>query len=279
MLSPSNSAVSHFVSVLASESSCGPLFGLITWNPKVDYLIDPIPHHYIRSPRVGAGAAIIAVYYVLLIPVLVTYLRLFYNVAWNPGFLPRGAPSIEDQDDNGSRSSNRRHRKHRRRRNSRSRGRTTEKTDRNDMDPDVEGGLDYAAEGKAYPLNTGGLESFYTKDVFVCQPDGRPSYCSTCCQFKTDRAHHCREVDRCVRKMDHFCPWCVPPSLCYCEQALTIDRVGGVVSETSFKFFIQFVSYTFIFCAFALIVCAVFTAELKKDEGRANPHWAVGIGL
>lgn len=206
-------------------------------------------------------------------------MRLFYNVAWNPGFLPRGAPSIEDQDDNGSRSSNRRHRKHRRRRSSRSRGRTTEKTDRIDMDPDVEGGLDYAAGGKAYPLNTGGLESFYTKDVFICQPDGRPSYCSTCCQFKTDRAHHCREVDRCVRKMDHFCPWYVPPSLCYYQWTLTVRRVGGVVSETSFKFFIQFVFYTFIFCTFALIVCAVFTAELKREEGRANPHWAVGIGL
>ena len=52
-----------------------------------------------------------------------------------------------------------------------------------------------------------------------------------------------------------------------------------MVSETSFKFFIQFVFYTFIFCTFALIVCAVFTAELKREEGRANPHWAVGIGL
>lgn len=77
------------------------------------------------------------------------------------------------------------------------------------MNPDVERGLDYAAGGKAYPLDTTGIESFYTKDVFVCQPDGRPPYCSTCCQFKTDRAHHCREVNRCVRKMDHFCPWCV----------------------------------------------------------------------
>ena len=46
---------------------------------------------------------------------------------------------------------------------------------------------------------------------------------------------------------------------------LTTTRVGGVVSETSFKFFIQFVFYTFIFCTFALIVCAIFTAELRRE--------------
>ncbi|KAF9894580.1 palmitoyltransferase pfa5 [Aspergillus nanangensis] len=62
--------------------------------------------------------------------------------------------------------------------------------------------------------------------------------------------------------MDHFCPW-----------------VGGVVSETSFKFFIQFIVYTGVFCTFALIVCAVFTAELKRETGKANVHWAIGMGL
>ena len=54
---------------------------------------------------------------------------------------------------------------------------------------------------------TPGLEAFYTKDVFVCEDDGRPIWCSKCLNWKPDRTHHCREVDRCVRKMDHFCPW------------------------------------------------------------------------
>jgi hypothetical protein len=43
------------------------------------------------------------------------------------------------------------------------------------------------------------------------------------------------------------------------------NRVGGVVSETSFKFFIQFLVYTTVFCAFTLIVSAYFTAELKRQ--------------
>lgn len=178
----------------------------------VDYLIKPYPH-YARSPRVGTGAAMLAVFYVLIIPMVVTYLRLVYNVVWNPGYLPRGAPEAlgsKDQQDGkqpADRSRRKHHRHHHRRRSSRARSRSTEKADRSEMDADVERGLDYDAGGKAYPLNPAGLEVFYTKDVFVCQPDGRPIYCSTCCQFKTDRAHHCREVNRCVRKMDHFCPW------------------------------------------------------------------------
>ena len=61
-----------------------------------------------------------------------------------------------------------------------------------------------------------GLEIFYTKDVFECTPDGRPIYCNPCGTWKPDRTHHCSEINRCVRKMDHFCPW-----------------VGGIVSETS----------------------------------------------
>ena len=52
-----------------------------------------------------------------------------------------------------------------------------------------------------------GLEDFYNKNVFVCEGDGRPIWCSMCLIWKPDRSHHCREVDRCVRKMDHYCPW------------------------------------------------------------------------
>lgn len=60
-----------------------------------------------------------------------------------------------------------------------------------------------------------GLERFYSKDVFVCESDGRPKWCHDCGQWKPDRASHSREIGRCVRKMDHYCPW-----------------VGGMVAET-----------------------------------------------
>ncbi len=51
------------------------------------------------------------------------------------------------------------------------------------------------------------LRDFYTRDVFTCEGDGRPIWCSTCLNWKPDRTHHCREAGRCVKKMDHFCPW------------------------------------------------------------------------
>lgn len=93
---------------------------------------------------------------------------------------------------------------HRKRRHRSRKPRDAEKVD---APVDLEQGINNHAGGRAYDLDSFGLESFYTKNVFVCQEDGRPPYCSTCCQFKTDRSHHCRELDRCVRKMDHFCPW------------------------------------------------------------------------
>lgn len=168
----------------------------------VNYLFHPFPR-YNRSPYVGAGVAIIVIYYILLIAAITTYFRLFYNVVWAPGYLPRGSPCLEDQE------SSHRSKQHRRRRHKSKGGRRgsrkAEKRER--LELDLERGLEYGVGGKAFPLDPTGLESFYTKDVFVCQADGRPPYCSSCCQFKTDRAHHCREVERCVRKMDHYCPW------------------------------------------------------------------------
>ncbi|KAL2809559.1 zf-DHHC-domain-containing protein [Aspergillus granulosus] len=220
----------------------------------IDYLIHPTPE-YTRASRPGAGAAIIAVFYILLLFVAITYLRLLYTVIWNPDLLPRSSPPTSEQHHTHApaRNSRERHRKRRRRH---------RKSISDKPDVDVERALDNNGGPLVLPWDTAGLENFYKRDVFVCQPDGRPIYCSKCLHYKPDRTHHCREVDRCVRKMDHFCPW-----------------VGGVVSEKSFKFFIQFVFYTAVFCTFVLIVCAIFTAELRRDTGDVNPHWVIGIGL
>lgn len=53
------------------------------------------------------------------------------------------------------------------------------------------------------------LRNFYEKEVYICEGNGKPIWCSYCSIYKPDRTHHCREVGRCVRKMDHFCPWLV----------------------------------------------------------------------
>lgn len=51
------------------------------------------------------------------------------------------------------------------------------------------------------------LHEWYSRDVYVCEPDGKPKWCWHCNCYKPDRSHHCSEVQRCVYKMDHFCPW------------------------------------------------------------------------
>ncbi|CRG87728.1 hypothetical protein PISL3812_04748 [Talaromyces islandicus] len=222
----------------------------------VDYLINP-QSHYDRKPRLGAGVAIIVIFYLLLFPVLATYLRLYYVVVFCPDFLPRGASWTGSESEYESNSLRRR------RKGSRSRevgGHRNREKRLPSMTEAVD--IEHQAGGVAFPLTDFAQESFWTKDFFICQDDGRPSYCSKCCQFKTDRSHHNRNVDRCVRKLDHFCPW-----------------VGGVVSESSYKFFLQFIFYTALFTCFTLIVCAIFVSELRSDIGSVNPHLAVALGL
>lgn len=106
------------------------------------------------------------------------------------------------------------------------------------------------------------VENFWQREVFTCGYDGRPAFCSTCYNWKPDRAHHCSELDRCVLKMDHFCPW-----------------VGGVVGETSFKNFVQFTFWAALLCTHILVSIAYYFAQRKSTDGSINVHWAVILGI
>lgn len=106
-----------------------------------------------------------------------------------------------------------------------------------------------------------GLEKFWLKDVFSCDSEGMPIWCSRCHTWKPDRAHHNQDVGRCTMKMDHFCPW-----------------VGGVVGERSYKFFVQFNFYSFLLSGYGTGVLAYFVAERKENSGL-EIQWLVALGL
>jgi palmitoyltransferase len=108
-----------------------------------------------------------------------------------------------------------------------------------------------------------GLELFYTKDVFVCEGDGRPKWCHECANWKPDRTHHCSSSGRCVKKMDHFCPW-----------------VGGPVGENNFKYFIQFTGYTALYCTHLLVVMTIYIHRQVTTNGEDyNRQFAAILAL
>ncbi|KAI4151399.1 MAG: hypothetical protein LQ340_003520 [Diploschistes diacapsis] len=97
------------------------------------------------------------------------------------------------------------------------------------------------------------LRAMTQRDYYLCQENGYPPWCEHCFNWKEDRAHHCSEMNRCVRRMDHYCPW-----------------VGGMVSEAGFKFFIQFTGWAGVYCLYLLIITSVFFADMNRHEIPVN---------
>ncbi|XP_065846300.1 palmitoyltransferase ZDHHC7-like [Oscarella lobularis] len=64
--------------------------------------------------------------------------------------------------------------------------------------------------------------------------------CNKCESYRPPRAHHCRICRRCIRRMDHHCPW-----------------INNCVGELNQKFFILFLIYTGLACVYALILTIV----------------------
>ncbi|KAF2636297.1 zf-DHHC-domain-containing protein [Massarina eburnea CBS 473.64] len=98
--------------------------------------------------------------------------------------------------------------------------------------------------------------------AYISDYEGRPQFCDKCHNYKPDRSHHCRELNRCVRRMDHYCPW-----------------AGGIISETTHKFFIQFVFYGALWTLFLLIPTSYYLAERMRIVGDKPSTWIACVAL
>ena len=155
-------------------------------------ILTPTDAYLLGSRRqTGLAIAFLVLYFVFLLLTLSTYLRLLLVVTFDAGLVPLPAESIQRRND----------------------AKRAAKRSRHSKTVDVES-LRYNVGPQGPSGQSPGLEMYYTKDAFVCESDGRPRWCPDCMAFKPDRGHHSSEMDRCVYKMDHFCPW-----------------VGGMVAE------------------------------------------------
>lgn len=115
------------------------------------------------------------------------------------------------------------------------------------------------AKGEKGAASTKAL-GFDGYDAFICDYQGDPLWCAHCSNWKPDRTHHCKELGRCVRRMDHYCPW-----------------AGGIIAESTHKWFQQFVSYAAVYTLYVWIVVAVFLSDRNSKVGRAWRESADGI--
>ncbi|CAI4226514.1 unnamed protein product [Auanema sp. JU1783] len=81
--------------------------------------------------------------------------------------------------------------------------------------------------------------------------------CTRCQSFRPPRAHHCRVCKRCIRRMDHHCPW-----------------VNNCVGEFNQKYFLQFLFYVGVtsFYSILLIIISWVYDDEYASTGMKGPY-------
>jgi palmitoyltransferase len=139
-------------------------------------------HHLINGlNQPGAAIAVLVLYFLLFLLMVASYLRTFVQINFADGGLVPLEPGAEEKRGQGH----------------------------------VVSANAHHANGRGDHHARPGLRPHESYDVFVCDETGRPKWCNECYGMKPDRSHHSSELNRCVLRMDHYCPW-----------------AGGMISET-----------------------------------------------
>ncbi|XP_053471648.1 zf-DHHC domain-containing protein isoform X2 [Ictalurus furcatus] len=78
--------------------------------------------------------------------------------------------------------------------------------------------------------------------------------CSRCETYRPPRAHHCRVCQRCIRRMDHHCPW-----------------INNCVGELNQKYFIQFLFYTGMASLYSMaLVVSAWVWRIRSERDGEN---------
>lgn len=87
----------------------------------------------------------------------------------------------------------------------------------------------------------------------------RRRFCKKCSAWKPRRTHHCSVCKRCVLKMDHHCVW-----------------VANCVGAYNYKFFLQFLAYTFIATVLDAILLLSNFIDFFKDVEQSQARGSTG---
>jgi palmitoyltransferase len=123
----------------------------------------------VQHKNKAAAIPILVVYFLLFILMTVCFIRLVHITVTDPPYVPLGSAALRDREV---------HKKG---------GRAALKTDEIAMGEYKPGGDSGSTspefKGPDSDPDSPGLELFYTKDVYVCSTDGRPIWCSECCNW------------------------------------------------------------------------------------------------
>lgn len=91
--------------------------------------------------------------------------------------------------------------------------------------------------------------SQYMRPHLVPSKGAAYRYCTKCCVWKPDRAHHCSSCNKCILKMDHHCPW-----------------FATCIGFHNHKFFVQFLAYVAVYAGLVFVTSSIILWRFFKDE-------------